>query len=63
MKKTLFVPLALAGLFVATKIPAAPMDDIQFWIGSGTNRAAMVIEWSTPESPNYSTVPAPISDQ
>lgn len=55
--------LALAGLFLVTKSSAVPLDDIQFWIGSGTNRAGLVIEWSTPESTNYSTVPAPIADK
>ena len=34
-----------------------------FWTGSGTNRAAMVVEWSEPESFLYSTVPAPIADK
>ena len=55
--------LALAGLLVVTKTSAVSLDDIQFWIGSGTNRAALVIEWSTPESLNYSTVPAPLADK
>jgi hypothetical protein len=63
MKRTLFVPLALAGLVVVAKSPAVSLDDIQFWIGSGTNRAALVVEWSTPESPGYTTVPAPIADK
>ena len=63
MKMKLFVSLALAGLFVVAKASAVSMDDIQFWIGSGTNRAGLVIEWSTPESFTYSTVPAPIADQ
>ena len=55
--------LALAGLFGVTTASAVSLDDIQFWVGSGTNRAALVIEWSTPESRNYSTVPAPIADK
>jgi hypothetical protein len=63
MKKTLFVSLALAGLLFASKSPAVSLDDIQFWIGSGTNRAALVVEWSTPESPGYTTIPAPIADK
>jgi len=63
MKKAWFVSLALAGLFLVSKSSAVSLDDIQFWIGSGTNRAGMVIEWSTPESALYSTVPAPIADK
>jgi len=63
MKKTLFVPLALAGLFFASKSQAVSRDDIRLWAGSGTNRAAMVVEWSTPESSGYTTVPAPVADK
>jgi len=55
--------LALAGLLLASKSPAVPLNDIQFWVGSGTNRAALVVEWSTPESFGYTTVPAPIEDK
>jgi hypothetical protein len=63
MKKHLFVSLALTGLFLVTKSPAVSFNDIQFWTGSGTNRAALVVEWSTPESAFGSTVPAPIADK
>jgi len=49
-------------LFVP-KSPAVSLDDIQFWTGSGTNRAALVVEWSTPESFGYTTVPAPVADR
>lgn len=59
--KKLFVALAIAGSFLESF--AISFDDIQFWIGSGTNRAALVIEWSTPESALYSIVPAPIADK
>jgi hypothetical protein len=62
MKKW-FVTLALAGSFLVSKSSAVSFDNIQFWIGSGTNRAALVIEWSSPESFVYSTVPAPIADK
>ena len=61
--KRIGLPLALATLFVAAKASAVSLDDIQFWVGSGTNRAALVIEWSVPESRIYSTVPAPIADK
>ena len=64
MKKVRFA-LALASLFLVSKSPAVSLNDIQFWIGSGTNRAALVIEWSTPESldASYTTVSAPIADK
>jgi len=55
--------LALAGLVCVSKSPAVSLDNIQFWVGSGTNRAALVVEWSTPESFVGSTVPAPIADR
>jgi hypothetical protein len=63
MKKTLFVPLALAGLFVAANAPAVSFNDIQFWTGTGTNCAALVVEWSVPENLNGTSVPAPIADK
>lgn len=55
--------LALAGLLFVSKSPAISLDDIPLWTGSGTNRAALVIEWSTPESLTYSSVPAPVADK
>lgn len=39
---------------------ALSLDEIQFWAGTGTNRAAMVIEWSSPEVLTNTAVPAPI---
>lgn len=62
MKKS-FVTLALAGSLLVAKTSAVSLDDIQFWTGAGTNRAALVVEWTTPESMTNSTVPAPIADQ
>jgi hypothetical protein len=55
--------LALAGLLFVGKTSAVSLDDIQFWTGTGTNRAALVIEWSVPEDFTYSSVPAPIADK
>ena len=55
--------LAFVSLLLASKSPAVSFNDIQFWIGSGTNRAALVVEWSTPESFGYTTVPAPVADK
>jgi hypothetical protein len=39
------------------------LDDIQIWTGSGTNRAALVIEWNSPIVFNNSTVAAPIANK
>jgi hypothetical protein len=63
MKKKWFVPLALAGLFVSVRVHAISLDDIQLWTGSGTNRAALVIEWNSPEVFNQTTVPAPVANK
>ena len=52
--------LALVGLFLVLKSSAVSLNDIQFWTGTGTNRAALVIEWSVPESTYGSTVPTPM---
>ena len=62
MKKVSLLP-ALAGLFAAVSAHAISLDDIQLWTGSGTNRAALVIEWSTPESTTNSSVSAPVTDK
>jgi hypothetical protein len=44
-------PLTATGLAVALggTLAAASLDDIQFWAGTGANRAALVIEW--PDAP------------
>lgn len=41
---------ACAGLLVMTTA-AVTFDDIEFWVGSGTNRAALVIDWADGLSP------------
>jgi hypothetical protein len=53
--------LALAGLFASAHVQAISLDDIQIWTGSGTNRAALVIEWNSPAVFNSTTVPAPVA--
>ena len=55
--------LALAGLLFVPKSSAVTLDDLQFWTGSGTNRAALVVAWSAPEAFGFSTVPAPVTNQ
>ncbi len=55
--------LALAGFLFVPKLSAVSLDEIQFWAGSGTNRAALVVAWTTPEAYGFSTVPAPSTNQ
>lgn len=53
MKQTLVRLLSTAGLtagLVGSTL-AAGFDDIQFWVGTGANRAALVIDWDDGKSP------------
>jgi hypothetical protein len=61
--KQILTPLALAGALILTHAHAISLDDIQLWAGSGTNRAALVVEWNSPEILNQTTVPAPIANK
>ncbi|HEV2330187.1 MAG TPA: hypothetical protein VGY56_15500 [Verrucomicrobiae bacterium] len=61
--KRILTALALAGAFTLTHAHAISLDDIQLWSGSGTNRAALVVEWNSPEILNQTTVPAPIANK
>jgi hypothetical protein len=54
--------MALA-MLAAGRAQAISLDDIPLWAGSGTNRAAVVIEWNSPEVFNNSTVPAPVASK
>jgi hypothetical protein len=60
--KLLSCAFLLEALF-AFHAAAISLDDIQLWAGSGTNRAALVIEWSVPKLITNSTVSAPITDK
>ena len=55
--------LALAGCAIAASVHAITTNDIQLWTGSGTNRAALVIEWNSPVVFNLTTVPAPVANK
>ena len=55
--------LALPGLFLAIHSSAIGLDDIQLWSGAGTNRAALVVEWNSPEVFNNTSVPAPVANK
>jgi len=61
--KQIRLALAWASLLVTHESSAISLDDIQLWTGSGTNRAALVVEWSVPQSLNYSSVPIPVADK
>ncbi|MGH7939659.1 MAG: hypothetical protein ACREFR_01125 [Limisphaerales bacterium] len=54
---------AIAGMLTLAQAHAISLDDIQLWAGSGTNRAALVIEWNAPEVLNQTAVPAPIANK
>ena len=50
-------------LFIAPSAQAEfSFDDIDFWAGSGSNKAGMIVHWSAPEVYNKTSVPAPIAD-
>jgi hypothetical protein len=55
--------LALAGFALVANVHAISTNDIQLWTGSGTNRAALVIEWNSPMVFNNTTVPAPVANK
>jgi hypothetical protein len=46
MKKLSLFSLAVASLFVLNSTRAATLDDVQFWVGSGANQAALVVDWN-----------------
>ncbi|HOX55295.1 MAG TPA: hypothetical protein P5205_01865 [Candidatus Paceibacterota bacterium] len=51
----------LLALLAAGNAPALTLDDLRFWAGSGTNRAAMVVHWIAPEVCNNTQVPNPVA--
>ncbi|EEF62912.1 hypothetical protein [Pedosphaera parvula] len=63
MKKVYSLLPALAGLFVLSNAQAVSLDDVQLWTGTGTNRAAMVINWTSPEVHNNTSVPNPAAEK
>lgn len=40
------VCVAAVAVWMGTTTRAATLDDVQFWVGSGTNRAILVIDWA-----------------
>ena len=63
MSKIRSLALALAGIFLVSNSRAISLDDIQLWTGSGTNRAALVVEWNPPIVLNNTTVPSPVANK
>ncbi len=55
--------MASLAMLAAGRAQAISLDDIPLWAGSGTNRAAVMIEWNVPEVFNNSTVPAPVASK
>jgi len=51
MKRLTLSSLATAGLLALSPLHAATFGDVQFWVGSGANQAAMVIDWNDGKSP------------
>lgn len=62
-----FFSFAFAALLASSALSyrshALSLDDVQFWTGSGTNRAALVIHWSAPEVLNNTSVPSPVAEK
>lgn len=50
-------------ILTAFQAAAFSLDDIQFWTGNGTNRAAMVIQWTVPEVLNNTSVAPPVTQK
>ncbi len=50
MKKLRLLVPAIAGFLLTLTASAASLDDVQFWVGSGANRAAVVIDWNDGKS-------------
>jgi hypothetical protein len=51
MKRLTLFALATAGLLALSPVHAATFDDVQYWVGSGPNQAALVIDWNDGKSP------------
>ena len=43
---------ALAAAFAPCLAHALSFDDIRFWVGEGTNRMVVVIDWNVPDAPS-----------
>jgi hypothetical protein len=61
--KKIRLMLALAGCTLVAHVDGITTNEIQLWTGSGTNHAALVIEWNSPQVFNLTTVPAPVANK
>lgn len=61
MKPLSLIAGAALALSALNSASALSLDGVQVWTGAGTNRAAMVIEWSSPEVLTNTAVPPPIA--
>lgn len=50
MKKLRLLSLAVASVFVLNSARATTFADVQYWVGSGVNQAALVIDWNDGKS-------------
>lgn len=50
MYKLRLLSLALASVSILDSSRAATFDDVQYWVGSGANKAAFVIDWNDGKS-------------
>ena len=50
MKKLCLLSLAVASLFAVSPVRGVDFNDIEFWVGSGANQAALVIDWNDGKS-------------
>jgi hypothetical protein len=44
--KVRLLSLAFASVFSITSLQSATFDDVQFWAGSGANRAGFIVDWN-----------------
>lgn len=51
MNRFALFSLASAGLLALSPVHAATFNNVQFWVGSGANEAALVIDWNDGKSP------------
>lgn len=63
--KPLALPLLAAfwGCAASAQASAFSLEDIKFWTGSGEHRAALLIEWKSPEVLNNTEVRPPLTTQ
>lgn len=51
MKKMFIAALGLAGIAASAQAAINMMSDIEYWVGSGSNEAAFVLQWNDGKTP------------